>query len=59
MSDSGAPASTSAAETTSVRGVAFGMGEGRGVHHDPGHQVGREGAVAGVERDARAGPRGA
>ena len=52
MSDSGAPASTSAAETASVRGVVFGMGERRGVHHDAGHEERRERAVALVERRA-------
>ena len=35
------------------RGV--GMGEGRRVHDDPGHQRGRERAVAEVERDAEPG----
>ena len=51
MSDSGAPASTRAAETISVRGVAFGMGERRRVHHDAGHQVGRQCSVAGRKVD--------
>ena len=52
--DSGAPASTSAAETASVRGRGVRMGERRGVHDDAGHQRRRERAVAGVERHVEA-----
>ena len=45
--------------TASVRGVAFGMGEGRGVHDDAGHQVRRRGRRRPRRAARRAGPRAA
>ena len=54
MSDSGAPAATSAADDRQGPGRGVGMGEGGGVHHDAGHQRAGERAVASVERHAEA-----
>ena len=56
MSDSGAPASTSAAATASVRGVAFGWAKVAVSMTMPGHQLGGQRAVVEVERHAE--PRG-
>jgi len=53
ISDNGAPASRSAALTHRVRGVAFRVGEGGGVHDDPGGQDGRQAALTRRERHAQ------
>ena len=55
MSDSGAPASTSAADTASVRGVALGCAKVAVSMTMPAIERGRERPVAGLERDAEAG----
>ena len=56
MSDSGAPASTSAADTASVRGVAFGWANVAVSITMPGHQGGGERSVAFRRAARRAGP---
>ena len=53
---SGAPAATSAAETRERPRRRVGVGEGRRVHDDAGHQRGGERTVAGVERRRRGRP---
>ena len=53
MSDRGAPAATSAAGDREGPRRRVGVREGRRVHHDTGHQRGRERPVAGVERNAQ------
>ena len=58
MSASGAPAATSAAETASVRGVAFGWAKVAVSMTMPGHERRREGSLARRERDAEPGARG-
>ena len=50
MSDSGAPASTSAADDGQRPRRRVRMGEGRGVHHDARHQLGGHRPVVEVER---------